>query len=305
MTIKKVDFYLPPQMLLEMSRGKKHRFFSIARQAFVSIGLEVNLVEDSDENRQESIFKDAYALFHFKNPFHERSIDARPAYIGPFYKLENQTYREDFRTTKMAFKPQKVNQEVAKRFYEKWAPGVCKKMGADFATLGSVLIALQGRLLERRIGQSMSPVDMIKTVLAHEKCRLVFLKKHPKESYSEEELDTLNAFCDEPRVQFAEGDLEPILAKCDYVVTQNSSVALKGLFFKKPAILFAHCEFHHAFQSVVYAKSAENCFENVLIKPLEYEKFLFWYLRENCVNTSRGFAKEQIVGQCRELGWKI
>jgi len=302
MAINTLDIYLPEGLCRYMRAGKHHRFFSPAREAFQEIGFDVNILEDTDNARQASIEKNSYALFHYKDPFHDHALDARSAYIGPFYKLESQTYRQDFRATSKAFRPARINGDLARKFFKNWQKNVIGQPTPEH--IGAVLIPLQGKLTRCRVGQSMSPIEMIKTTLELETTRPVIIKKHPREDYSDAELEALDQVLQHPRAHLAQGDLNNLLAGCAYVVAQNSSVALKGLFHRKPGILFAHSEFHHAFQSVQY-RPVEQCFAHVLENPPPFAKFLFWYLQRNCINTSREFVQERILQQCREFGWKI
>ncbi len=302
MAIKTLDIYLPEGLCRHLNAGKKHPFFTATIAAFSENGFDVNLIIDTDAARMASLDKNAYAMFHYKDPFHDHALDARSAYIGPFYKLESETYRQDFRTTGKKFRPAKIDGKLAQRFFRNWRENVIGQPTP--AHIGAVFIPLQGKLTRCRVGQSMSPIEMIKTTLQHEQNRRIVIKKHPREDYSAAELHALDQVLQHPRAALVDGDLNDILAGCDYVVAQNSSVALKGLFHRKPGILFAHSEFHHAFQSVQYRPVAE-CFDRVLAHPPAYAKFLFWYLQRNCINTSREFVKDRIIAQCREFGWKI
>lgn len=300
--INVLNIYLVKGLRQYILSGKKHHFFSAVIEAFEGIGFSVNIIEDTDEARLQSMSQNSYALFHYKDPFHDNALDARSAYIGPFYKLENQTYRQDFRTTNKMFRPAQINGDLARKFFKNWQKTIVFQPVKIHT--GAVFIPLQGKLTRCRIGQSMSPIEMIKTTQRLENTRALVIKKHPRESYSNEELTALDQVLKHPRTHLVEDDLGNLLAGCAYVVTQNSSVALKGLFHRKPGILFAHSEFHHAFQSVQYTP-VEQCFAHVLTDPPPFAKFLFWYLQRNCINTSRDFVKDRILQQCREFGWKI
>ena len=151
----------------------------------------------------------------------------------------------------------------------------------------------------------MSPIQMIETVLEHDPDREVLAKLHPKETYAAAEMRALERLAEHPRLRIVEGDLEPYLAGGDYVVAMNSSVVLKGLFFEKPAILFADCEFHHICQSVPRDGDVAGAFRQVMAARPAFEKYLFWYLQRNCINVNWQSAGARVVEHCRELGWDI
>jgi len=300
--IRHVNFYISPNRIKAMNDGTGHPFFSRAQTAFESLGLTVSYIEDTDANRAESIFLDAYAMFFFKDSFHEHALDVRGTAIGPFYRIEKEADRARYRLVDRVFDPSEVPQKQANSFFKIWQRLLIPESQAPHA--GAVLIPLQGKLLKKRSQQVMSPIEMIKATINHESQRPIWLKLHPKETYTDKELRSLTALCDE-RVQIIDTDLDTALQGCDYIVTQNSSVLLRGLFYRRPAILFADCEYHHPFQSVRRGMSITQAFETVMQDLPDFAKYAYWYLQLNCINTSREWAEDMIIAQCREFGWQI
>lgn len=300
--IKQVNFYISPNRIKAMNDGTGHPFFSRAQTAFESLGLTVNYIEDTDANRAESIFLDAYAMFFFKDSFHDHALDVRGTPIGPFYRMEKEADRARYRLVDRAFNPDEIPRQKANSFFKIWQRLLIPETVAPIE--GAVLIPLQGKLLKRRSQQSMSPIDMVKAAIAHDPKRPIWLKLHPKETYSAAEMRSLTALCD-ARVQIIDCDLDTALKGCDYIVTQNSSVLLHGLFYRRPAIVFADCEYHHAFQSVRRGVPVAKAFANVMQDLPDFAKYAYWYLQLNCINTSREWAEDMIIAQCREFGWQI
>ena len=300
--ISQVNFYISANRIKAMHDGTGHPFFSRAQTAFESLGLKVDYILDTDANRAESIFLEAYAMFFFKDSLHERALDVRGTPIGPFYRMEKEADRARYRLVDRAFQPAKLPRQQANSFYKIWQRLLIPDAPAPFA--GAVLIPLQGKLLKRRSQQAMSPVEMIKATIKHEPNRPIWLKLHPNETYTDAEMQALAALCDD-RVRLIDVDLDTALKGCDYIVTQNSSVLLHGLFYGRPAIVFADCEFHHPFQSVRRGVPVDQAFARVLEDVPDFAKYAYWYLQLNCINTSREWAEDMIIAQCREFGWQI
>jgi hypothetical protein len=301
---KTIDFYLAPKVLDQMRRGDDHQFFGTAKDCLENLGHKVNMFSDTPINLLASAASPNYAMFHFKNANHQRAVDVRRTAIGPFYSIEKDPFRWNYRLVDTAFDPSNVPSQDANSFFRVWEKLVAQKV-ANTEPRGFVLVALQGKLLDHRRGQEMSPFEMLQATIAQETSRRILIKFHPKEKYTERELTAVWGLCNVPRVQIYEGDLNKALQNCAYVVSQNSSVILKGLFYRKPSIIFADCEYHHPFQSLRKSATLTSAFSSVLINQPAFEKFAYWYFQCNCINTSREWAGDMILQHLRDFGWKI
>lgn len=298
-----LGLYLNNGLRQDVAAGR-HNFFKILSQTFESQGFKVYLFENTEAERIASVDRDGYSLFHLENPFHDRALDVRLAYMYPFWRIEKAQWREEFRVARAAFDPSKFNDEAALKFWRFWRRKLLPDLPPRNPAIGTVLIALQGRLDELRHGQTMTPIEMIRETLAQDGLRQIVIKLHPKEKYTEAELDFLEEFHDLDRVTFSGDDLPQLLSRADYVVTQNSSVAFKGLLQNVPAILFGAADFHHIFQNV-NTEGAARAFRNVTSMKLPAAKYFYWFLQENCINAGRKDAGERILANCRELGWQV
>ena len=287
-----------------MQTGTGHRFFSTARDAFAALGCPVHLHPKDDTARIAAARRDGYSLFYVSDMRHPRTLDVRPVGIGPFYRMERARYRADFRMTRMPYDPREVPGDKARSFFRIWERLATRPV-PDPPFRDHVLVALQGRLLSHRRGQSMSPLDMIRQTLAQERDRAIVLKLHPAEVYTRRERAALDAVLTDLRVHLFDGDLDEVLAPCAYVVTQNSTVALKGMLYRKPAVLFADCDFHHICPSLRRGMTPAEAFAAVRAAPPDVERYLYWFLQCHSINTSRDWAGAQIVEHARHFGWKI
>jgi len=300
---KRLGIYLNDGLRQDVQAGR-HNFFGILIGSFQSVGFEVDLFPNTEEERLNSEHRQGYSLFHLATPFHGRVLDIRLAYMYPFWRIEKEKWRENYRVAKLEFDPTRIDEEKARAFSRIWRRRLLSNLGQASEHRSHVLVALQGRLFDRRHGQSMAPIEMIQETLNQDRFRQVVIKLHPKEPYTDEELSMLNELEANPRIEFAVGDIHRLIENCDYIVTQNSSVAFKGLLQNTPSVLFAHSDFHHILESV-NRDGAERAFRNILSKRMPYAKYFYWFLQLNTINAGRDEAAQTILENCRELGWQL
>mgnify|MGYP001115313349 FL=1 len=146
---------------------------------------------------------------------------------------------------------------------------------------------------------------MIEQVLQHDKARNVIATLHPNEEYSAKELAALeNLAAKEPRLEVQTGNMEALLAGCDYVATQNSSAAFFGYFFCKPSVLFGQVDFHHIASKVTELGAAEALRRAPELQP-DYAAYLYWFWQENSINAGRETATEKIRARLLQAGWPL
>ncbi len=146
---------------------------------------------------------------------------------------------------------------------------------------------------------------MIEATLAAEPDLPIQATLHPKETYGAEERAALAAIeARDPRFRLVEGDAVKLVAGCNYVVTQNSAVALTGFFAEKPAVLFARIDFHHVAGSVA-RDGVAAAFDQMRGPAPDFARYLYWFFRIMCVNAGAEDAEDQIRTRMRARGWPL
>ncbi len=289
--------------LLARARAGEHNYTNRLIAAFASRGVETRLMRNSETARQASAGKDGYALFHMDDPLHARSLTTRLAYFYPFWRIERSAKRWEWEVALSAFAPRDVDPAAAETFFrrarERYFPGDAANARRD----GFVYVALQGRLLQHRSFQTMSPLDMLGETLAHTGDRRIVAGLHPKETYSPAERAALDDLARlNPRLSIRTGEMPALLRECDFVVTQNSSAALAGYFFRKPAVLFGMIDFHHIAANVGQS-GVEAAFRQVEEMRPDYAAYLHWFLKETTINAGAPEAEAQILRAVKRRGW--
>lgn len=217
----------------------------------------------------------------------------RRCYLDKFYRIEATNDRWDWQVAGLPFTP-----EPGKLWFQRyWRAQVFR--GHSITRGGYIFMPLQGKLLQRRHFQAASPLEMIHATRAEDPMRRIVATLHPREVYSEAELSALRGI---DRFELATGSL-PLLAGCDYVVTQNSSMALTGFFADKPAVLFARIDFHHIAASV--GRLGVAAAFAAVDRPQPYAAYLHWFFKRQALAASGDGHQAQIADRLRAHGWPL
>ena len=294
-------FYLEPSLCKSALAGQ-HNFIAKVAEVLNKSQYRVEYHE-IDSTRKADV--KAHSLIHMKQPVGPRGLVFRRVYHYPFWQIERTQARWDWEVAKATFDPATVEKKEALRFYQFWQNRLFEDAPQRTDHEGFLYVPLQGRLLEHRSFQSCSPVQMIEHCLQHDPNRQIIATLHPKETYSHAELAALERMQHQhARLEIRKGEMVEMLQGCDYVVTQNSSAAFSGLFFGKPALLFAKIDFHH-----IAIKADPNdlssCFEKVAGHKPDYAAFIWWFWQGQSINAGRPDAEAKIADRLRQFGWPI
>ena len=301
---KTLTIYLNDAMRERAIAGKTNVFNRITA-AFEMLDYQCLFKANSTVNLLASAADPGYSLFHLEDPFHPRALNLRRAYYYPFWRIEASAKRWEWTVAKEKFDPSEIDFPSARKFADFWRDRLFGSGDGGSGGGGYIYAPLQGRLLHRRPFQAMAPLDMLKNCLVADDRRSIHVSLHPREVYSEVEMAALRELVDRhARLKMVSGDSTAQVRGCDYIVTQNSGIALDGYFFGKPAILFAQIDFHHIAKNVMVS-GVEHCFDNVLAGEPDYEKYLFWFLQLQSINAGRDDAEQQILHTVRINGWDV
>jgi len=299
---KTLTIYLEEAMRRRAQHGKVN-FINRIVAAFDRSGFRTAFRGDSNGELQSSEQDPGYSLFFMKEPFHERALSVRLSYYYPFWRIGRTARRWKSKVAVTPFEPSSVDQAAAENFARVWR----RKYFGNVQPRddGFILVPLQGRLLDHRSFQSMSPIEMLRETSRCVPEKEIVVTLHPKERYTPEETRALQAL-ERSRANITISDKisRELVPCCSCVVTQNSAVAVAGYFFQKPAILFSRIDFHHIAANILDlgCDEAFRCSRNM--KP-DYEKYLFWFFQEMSINAGRPEAEDKILSTVRALGWDV
>lgn len=298
-----LHLYLDAETLARIAAGT-HNFFNRLLGAVTAAGWRVDLRTSSAGERLRAPGRRGHALFLMEEPTHDRALTCRRTYVGAFWHIEATARRWDWPVAKTAFPADQVDAKAASTFVNQWRNRLYPGANPISPRQGFVFVPLQGRLLDHRSFQSMSPLAMLQEVLGRS-ARPVLATLHPSESYTTAETDALARLADRfPRLTVQAGGSDRALQDCDLVVTQNSAMAFRGYFFRKPAILFAKIDFHHIAASVPHLGLTEAFYRAERSAP-DFDGYLYWFLKGQSINAGHADCEDQIRTSLRRNGWPI
>ena len=293
-------FYLPPPHLRLAEAGKDrliNRISDVLRKADFQVEFHDTRTARSDY--------DGYTLFSMEPANSERSASLRECYHPVFHRIEKSNKRWLWDVAKKRFDQADIDRNRAEAFYRTWQKELFGDAPAAATRDGSILIPLQARLTKHRSFQASSPVEMIRKTATHFPDRAIHLTTHPTHSYSSEERAVLGKLIVRfSNVEMFTGTSTEALARCDFVVTQNSSVGFHANFFGKPAIHFAKIDFHHIALDVTRV-GPFKAFERIETHEPDYAGYVWWFWQKNAINLRRVSAEDRIRRRLRKFGWPI
>lgn len=236
-----VQFFME-KGLCESARSGQHNFINKVARILEDSAFRVEFCDIRSQNNADST---ARTLTHMKASLSQKGLMFRRVYHYPFWQIDRSDKRWEWDVAKATFNPTQIDEKEANRFYN----FLRKRMFENAMPTedeGFIYVPLQGKLLDHRSFQSCSPIQMIDRTLATFPDRKVITTLHPKETYSRQELDAVERLEHTyPNLELRMGQMDALLDRCAFVVTQNSSAAFNGYFFGKPAVLFGKIDFHH------------------------------------------------------------
>lgn len=295
-----IHVYLPDQMQRDAAAGQVNIINRIAA-AVAPSGCRLVLHRQDAAELDKATAHKARAMFHMIDPVTPDGLTLRRAYHYPFWQIEATAARWAFDVAKLVFNRKDIDPNKAKTFQNRLCGRVLGP--GDISRGDYVFMPLQGRLLQHRSFQSMSPVAMIEATLSQERNLPIQATLHPKESYDATDLAALAELEQRhPRFRVVRGDALALLRGCNYVVTQNSGLAINGFLLGKPAVLFAEVDFHHIAGSVPKL-GLEAAFAVAKADPPNFAAYLYWFFKLNTINAGAPEAEDQIRARLRRHGW--
>jgi hypothetical protein len=296
-----LHLYLPPKMREDAENGAIN-IINLIGKAVATVGYGLKFNDDTVQDRKRARPGKDLHLFHMQDPTGPHVLNLRRAYTYPFWQIETTNNRWDFDIANAKFKAAAINMTLARPFFKRWRSRI---LGDDLRSRdGFVFMPLQGRLREHRSFQTMSPQAMIEATLEAEPNRDIRATLHPGETYDDADFAMLETFSARySRFKAVVGDARMLVRHCDYVVTQNSSVALTGFFAKKPAVLFAGIDFHHIAGSVARAGVTKAFAHTAVQAP--FVAYMYWFFKTHMINGGAPDAEAQILARMRAHGWPV
>ena len=288
----KVTLYLPAHLREGHAAGQVN---ILSRILAALPGWQVIHAPEEDGETQAH---QGFALTHMQEPRRPGTLCLRRAYWYPFWRIEATNARWNFAVTHKTPDYSAIPPR-AQAFHARLRDRVLA--GRPVTRDGFIFAPLQGRLTEHRSFQSMSPLAMLEETLARQPLPVV-ASLHPGESYGPQDHAALARLAQHPRFSLVQRPAPDLIAACDFVVSQNSSVALQAMIAGKGAVLFAGIDFHHPAGSALRDGIA-TAFEIGSAPPARMAAYLWWFFKLESLDAQAEDAPARIRALLSAAGW--
>jgi hypothetical protein len=296
--LETVTFYMEPE-LCDSAQVGKHNFIGKVADVLMRAGMGVRYLPFGS-----AVLSEGWTMSHIKSPPDKRGLSFRRVYHYPFWQIERSAERWTWDVAQTTFNPDPAEAKEAARFYKFWQKRLFEDTPQTASREGFIYVPLQGKITSHRPFQTCSPLDMVEHCLAQTSGRVI-TTLHPNEHYDRSEIKALRKLeKSHRRLEVQTGGMVDLLARCDYIVTQNSSVAFNGYFFGKPSLLFRKAEFHHIAVQAMEDDLAAG-FDAVRHLAPDYAAYVHWFWQKNSINAGRPEAEEMIATRLRRFGWPV
>ena len=300
MNAETVRFYMEPE-LCQRAQAGKHNFIGKLADVMRRGGLQVRYEPFGMRGVPKGKGK---TMSHIKTPPDAQGLCFRRVYHYPFWQIEQSAERWTWDVAQSVFEPDPTDANEAARFYGFWQNRLFGEAPQKAKRGVYIYVPLQGKILAHRPFQICSLLAMVEHCLAQTDMQVV-TTLHPNEHYENAEivaLEKLEKAHDRLTVQT--GGMEDLLVGCDFIVTQNSSVAFNGYFFGKPSLLFRKADFHHIAVQAEIDDLAAGFAEVQQIRP-DYAAYIHWFWQRNSINAGRLEATDMIAARLKRFGWPV
>lgn len=303
MTEPRIVRYYLHRSLKERAEAGAHNFINKLNAVLTKEGFDIRFCENSLAEQIKSSTRSGYSIFLMQEPTTDRGLTIRLNYFYPFWNIEKSAKRWQWPVAQAQFDaalhPRDDVEQFVRRMRRRHFGKACEHSSRE----GFVYVPLQGRLLSHRSFQYCSPIQMIEDLLEHERSRDIVVTLHPKESYSRDEVQALHKIEQaHSRLRISEQSMVSLLTRCDYVVTQNSAVALSGFFFHKPAVLFGKINFHHI-AAKAHDLGPKEAIGSVMYMTPDFDAYLWWFFQQKSINAGRADVEGKIAAALERAGW--
>ncbi len=299
-----VSLYHDLETIQRIKSGKAQFWIDLLGQ-LDERGHQVALKLQNSESLQAAGEHEDYAIVQKALTLKENVYSIRLLGCRPYLTVEKAGLRSEFRMARAKFQP---DEEELQRLQKRCLP-ISKRVfkseirPSDRSPQGAILVPLQGQLLSRRSEDDMSAIEMLLYLRHICPEREIKYRLHPNYDYEKEELDALQETAYECALVRSTEDLDIALNHATLVASLNSTVALRGYFWHRPALFFGDIDFSHIglrFDDGFNFAQRLAAFES---EPKNFDAYLAWYFSQMAVFWPQK-GPDEVISIMRALGFE-
>ena len=291
-----ISFYLPRKIHNRVERGN-HPFYSRLIELLTAVDVKVSVKEPVDVLADPT----EHSLHHDCIVEGDNSLTVWSTPLDRFWQVS----RGENPIRRAVFDKKTLHKGKAEDFFYSLLDQEIEEPENLYPIDNYILAVLQEKPRQKHAGQWCSGVKMIERTLKFDSEKQLVIWTPPEIKLNEKDHTALDIFRDNERITLSTADQSRVLTSCAYVVTQSHPVGFLANLYRKPVVMFGETAFGQAAQNIFAEERPRRSFNRVETARVEYEKFVFWYLSENSIDTRGQKNHRKMLDHFRSLGWDL
>ncbi len=296
---------------VEGVREGQYDFFTRLAPTLRAAGV-ATVVATLDTTMSDALLEQNHLHIIFGNRprYGEKLMHVSPSYVWGFWYLDEVGININSTMRMRHFRPDGVDWGHAEWFYN----GVANHMIAENMSrfeqperVTSPLNPAQSVVFCQDIDDRwprehfLTTEEMIRNAGRAAQGGTVYVKPHPYQRA--ETLEKIEEQANgDPNIILTDASVHDLIDASDVVITQNSAAGFEALLHKKKVITCARSDYHHATATARSEQELREMLRSGLpqFNDFPYEKYLYWFLSDHCVEPQRWDFAETVWDRIRD-----
>lgn len=302
--MQRIAFYLSEYNFELFVRGKSNYLVGLG-DALKEMGYNLNVQKILPDTHYIVGLIDEYAILDELPAKRENCYTLVKGRFEPYYSIEQARDESERRLFNRKFDASKIDAGEAEEFAK-----VLRRVNLGFddriAKRGeAIYVPLQVNFDRRKKGQSMSAIEMLRTIRENEPDRAIVTTLRKGYPYKAKDLASYQSITMELDLVNSDAPAHEILPQARYVATMNANTGFQALAWGVPSLLFADADYRQGAVNIADFEDAKDAFAAIEEKDPNADRFLKWYLDDNMIDTTRDDSIKRSLQYLAELGWQF
>lgn len=287
-------FHARDKLASGLSKGYFRLLGSLAQHA-IAQGWGIEIVEFSARGQDVAVScpRHLHVFMDDRPIYAPNAVHSVPGYLHGFWYFDEIGSRNNSLQRLRRFDPRPMDGAWARAFHaqlvRKFVDGNLTKFPQSArgtaVELGCLAFFAQDFKPPRFHRHYLGVVQMIEAAIAAKGRRSLYIKPHPNQTL--EEMVVLSRYhAPEAGVHVTHASIHDLMAAADCVLTVTSAVGFEAFLHRKPVVLGGQTDFWQNTVTLTEPARLAEAMAASMARDWPYEKFLVWFLRQNCLEDS-------------------
>jgi hypothetical protein len=290
-----VFFHARDKLASGLGKGFFRLLGALAQHA-VQVGWGVEIVEFSARGQDLAVANPRHLhVFMDDRPVYApNAVHSVPSYLQGFWYFDEIGSRNNSMQRLRKFDPRPMSGDWAMAFHARlvtrFVQGNLSKFPQadrreEVVEPGCLAFFAQDFKVPRYHRHYLKVTEMIEAAIAVKGRRALYIKPHPNQTL--EEIEVLARYHQPSAgVHVTNASIHDLIELADCVLTVTSAVGFEAFLHRKPVVLGGQTDFWQNAVTLTDPARLAEAVEVAVAREWPYEKFLVWFLRQNCLEDS-------------------